>query len=129
MIFSRYGEITFRHFQDNPAWAAAAGYDFNFIDCVSASAQCTSNIAKNLLDEIAEFPNAEVRYIPVFIIKLSVGSLLLFTMIFAYPLFALAIFFRCKSMKRKYKNNYSDIVARNLSTWASRVYLRGLKNG
>lgn len=129
MIFSRYGEITFSHFQDNPAWAAAAGYDFNFIDCVSASAQCTSNIAKNLLDEIAEFPNAEVRYIPVFIIKLSVGSLLLFTMIFAYPLFALAIFFRCKSMKRKYKNNYSDIVARNLSTWASRVYLRGLKNG
>ncbi|MCK6919661.1 hypothetical protein L8Q54_15445 [Enterobacter kobei] len=129
MIFSRYGEITFRHFQDNPAWAAAAGYDFNFIDCVSASAQCTSNIASNLLDEIAEFPDAEVRYIPVFIIKLSVGSLLLFAMIFAYPLFALVIFFRCKSMKRKYKDDYSDIVDHNLRTWAHHVYRRSLKSG
>lgn len=129
MIFSRYGEITFRHFQDNPAWAAAAGYDFNFIDCVSASAQCTANIARNLLDEIAEFPDAEVRYAPIFIIKVFVGSLMLFVMMFAYPLFAVAIFFRCKSVKRKYRDDYSDTVNHNLRTWASRVYSRSVTNG
>lgn len=129
MIFSRYGEITFRHFQDNPAWAAAAGYDFNFIDCIAASAQCTSNIARRLLDEIAEFPDAEVRYVPFFIIKLSLSSLLLFAMIFSYPIFAVFVFFRCKAMKHKYKDDYSDIVDHNLRTWAYQVYIRSLKNG
>jgi hypothetical protein len=129
MIISRYGEITFKHFQDNPAWAAAAGYDFNFIDCISASAQCTSNIANNLLDEVVEFPDAEVRYVPVFIIKLSIGSLLLFAMMFAYPIFAVFVFFRCKAMRRKYKDDYSDIVRHNLSTWARNVYRRSINNG
>ncbi len=129
MIFSRYGEITFRHFQDNPAWAAAAGYDFNFIDCVAASAQCTANIAQNLLQEIIELPDTEVRYVPVFIIKITAGLLLLFSMIFAYPLFAVAIFYRCKSMKRKYKDDYSATVNQNLRTWANHVYRRNAKNG
>ncbi len=126
MVITRYGEITFNHFMDNPSWAAAAGYDFNFIDCISASAQCVFNIGGNLANEILDIPDAEVRELPAFMIKMLLGSLILAVMVFCYPIFAIAIYFRCKSMTRKYKDDYSEIVSHNLRFWQQRVYRRSM---
>lgn len=124
MVTTRYGEITFNHFMDNPSWAAAAGYDFNFIDCISASAQCTFNIGSNLKDDILDLPDTEVRDLPAFIIKMTIGLFLLAAMVFCYPIFAIAIHIRCKSMRKKYKDDFSEIVSHNLRVWARQVYRR-----
>lgn len=126
MVITRHGEITFKHFTDNPSWAAAAGYDFNFVDCISASAHCTFNISSHLTDDLRDLPNTEVRDLPAFIVKMVIGLLLLSAMTFGYPIFAVAIFIRCKIMKRKYKDDFSETVSHNLSTWVSQVYKRGI---
>ncbi|MEL3300573.1 hypothetical protein R9R02_01410, partial [Escherichia coli] len=55
MVISRYGQITFKHFQDNPTWAAAAGYDFNYFDCLSVACIATTNVANNIIDELKWF--------------------------------------------------------------------------
>lgn len=128
MVITRYGEITFTHFMDNPSWAAAAGYDFNFIDCISASVHCTFNIGSNMKDDLLELPDTEVRDLPAFMVKLLIGLFLLWAMLFCYPIFAIAIFIRCKSMRKKYKDDFNETVSHNLRTWAARVYRRSYAN-
>lgn len=124
MVTTRYGEITFKHFMDKPSWAAAAGYDFNFIDCISASAQWPFNIGSSLRDDILGIPDAEVRDLPAFMVKLVIGLFILATMVFCYPIFAIAIYIKCKNMRKKYKDDFSEIVSHNLRAWAIQVYRR-----
>jgi hypothetical protein len=117
MIISRYGPITLRHFLDNPYWAAAAGYDFNYFDCLSASTQVMSNVADNAWDEVVELPDTEVRDLPAFTIKVTVAALLLALLTFTYPILALAIHIRCKSGKEKYKGPHNSTVTNNMNGW------------
>jgi len=117
MVISRYGQITFRHFQDNPYWASAAGYDFNFIDCLSVSAQVVANISHHLFDDIASLPDTEVRELPVFFIKFTFAVLMISLMLSGYPIFAVVIYFRCLSGRKKYSGEHNDTVSNNMRVW------------
>ncbi|TDN54931.1 hypothetical protein EC843_101990 [Buttiauxella sp. JUb87] len=117
MIISRYGPITFRHFQDNPYWAAAAGYDFNYFDCLSASTQVMSNVADNAWDEVVALPDTEVRDLPAFTIKVTVASILLAILTFTYPILALVIHMRCKTGREKYKGPHNSTITNNMNSW------------
>lgn len=130
MIISRYGPITFRHFQDNPYWAAAAGYDFNYFDCLSASTQVMSNVASGAWDEVVALPDTEVRYLPAFTIKVTMATILLAILTFSYPILALVIHMRCKTGREKYKGPHNSTVTNNMNVWLRRCEWRwGDSNG
>ena len=101
MVISRYGQITFKHFQDNPTWAAAAGYDFNYFDCLS----------------VADY---QVRDLPAFFVKVSVATALLFILLFAYPLLAVFVYVRCKHSQKEYSGEHTDITSQNMRVWLRR---------
>lgn len=130
MIISRYGPITFRHFQDNPYWAAAAGYDFNYFDCLSVSAQVIFNIAHNTWDEFVELPDTEVRWLPLFTIRIALSILMMAMLTFTYPIFAIAIHIRCRAGRKKYKGSHSNTVTNNMNIWIRQCERRwGDSNG
>lgn len=120
MVISLYGQITFKHFQDNPTWAAAAGYDFNYFDCLSVACIATTNVANNIIDEFLDFPDYQVRELPAFFVKVSVATALLFILLFAYPLLAVFVYVRCKHSQKKYSGEHTDITSQNMRVWLRR---------
>lgn len=117
MIISRYGPITFRHFQDNPYWAAAAGYDFNYFDCLSVSIDGLFGSASCAIDELKYLPETEVRELHGFLIKFSLHALVAALLVFLYPLLAIAIHIRCTNGRKKYSEEHEDTVKMNMKRW------------
>ncbi len=52
--------MTFKHFLDRPLWAAAAGYDFNYMDCMSYAANAYDHSFILLLNSLKILPETEV---------------------------------------------------------------------
>lgn len=108
--------LTFKHFMDRPSWAAAAGYDFNIIDCMSYAANWP-NVASGCWELVADIPNIELRdawwALPL--------TLLVFVIAIFYPLyfwvFGFAVWVKCHSHRRKYRYIKSERVRINLRNW------------
>jgi len=108
--------LTFKHFCDRPTWAAAAGYRFNFIDCLS-QAMVRMNICSGIKDVLLEIPDLELREAWY---KLPV-CLLAICLAISWPLifwiFGIITYARCIHAKRKYAGTKSDVVQKNLRVW------------
>lgn len=108
--------LTFKHFKDRPTWAAADGYDFNIIDCMSEAAG-RINIWRGIVDVILEVPDFELR---VAWYRLPI-SLVAVVITLAWPLIfwiaGLVLYVQCIINRRKYLNNKSEIVLNNLAVW------------
>lgn len=109
--------LTFKHFCDRPLWAAADGYDFSFMDCLSVAAinigtsfEAVRNITSGFLDwEVRELiPNL------LAVVIITSGAIIY---PFTYWIFAIYIYFRCKSFARKYRDNKSETNLKNLAHW------------
>lgn len=53
--------MTLKHFLDRPLWAAAAGYDFNYMDCMSYTANAYDHSFSLLLNSLRILPQTEVE--------------------------------------------------------------------
>ncbi|EPC06795.1 hypothetical protein HMPREF0864_04803 [Enterobacteriaceae bacterium 9_2_54FAA] len=108
--------LTFKHFKDRPSWAAADGYDFNIIDCMSEAAG-RINIWRGIVDAILEIPDFELREawyrLPISLVAVAIAL--------AWPLIfwivGLDSYVKCIRNRRKYLNTKSEIVLYNLAVW------------
>ena len=109
--------LTLKHFFDRPTWAAVAGYDFNFIDCMSECAN-RINVFEGIWGLLKETPDIELRSIWVLPFNLAVCALSLFWP-FIYPFFAIVLYFKCKRAVRKYpiREKWPEIVEKNITSW------------
>lgn len=106
--------LTLKHFFDRPTWAAA-GYEFNFIDCMSEAANRV-DIFKGIFGVIKEIPDIELREIwklpfSVFVCILAI------LWPFIYPLVAIRTYFSCKRVAKQYRDGMPEIVKNNISVW------------
>ncbi|WP_447874443.1 hypothetical protein [Serratia fonticola] len=120
--------LTFKHFCDRPSWAAAAGYDFNIIDCISAAAVGV-NIKGGLGDIIADIPYIELREawwrLPLSLILIA-GFI---TWPLTFWLVGLASYFKCRRSRKEYRDPKSEIVQANLRNWLNDFDRRQRKSG
>jgi len=108
--------LTFEHFFDRPTWAAAAGYDFNIIDCMSEAAS-RFKILPAIAIVMKNIPDIELRNVwwelPT--------NLLAILMLISWPLtfwIAGGITYRnCRQAKRKYYHSDDKTVQANLNGW------------
>lgn len=111
--------LTFEHFCDRPTWAAAAGYKFNIIDCLSEAMVRVELISgiKQILMEIPDMELREAWY------KLPL-SLLVIVLALAWPLifwiFGVVTYVRCTKAKNKYRGTNDEIVLKNIRVWKYR---------
>jgi hypothetical protein len=108
--------LTFKHFLDRPSWAAAAGYDFNFIDCLSHAARRFGFVdVLTLMDEFLEIEIREILWrLPICVIA--------FLILMAWPLIfwisATSVYVKCRLTKRKYgRGEKPRQVQINLCKW------------
>lgn len=110
--------LTFKHFLDRPAWAAAAGYEFNLSDCLSYSAQKFG--LADVLDLLEDTGEIELRQIfwklPVNVLAMAV--LLSWPLIFW--IHSITVYFKCRFTKRNYAGSKrTERVEINLRNWIS----------
>lgn len=108
--------LTFKHFKDRPSWAAADGYDFNIIDCMSEAAG-RINIWRGIVDVILEVPDFQLREawyrLPISLVAVVIA--LVWPLIFW--IVGLGSYVKCIRNRRKYLNTKSEIVLNNLAVW------------
>lgn len=108
--------LTFEHFCDRPTWAAAAGYEFNIIDCLSASA-CSIDIFKGIKELVRNIPDIELRSVlwelPLTIIAIPVAMM----WPLAFWIVGIASYVKCRRSRRKYLNSDNETVQANLRNW------------
>lgn len=111
--------LTLKHFLDRPTWAAVAGYNFNFFDCLCVSAQkydgffyALGLVLKNLLD-------TEIREIPSVVAVLTLALLGIVAWPFIFFFDAAYVWAKCKHQKKKYTgpSGMPDIVKVNIRNW------------
>lgn len=109
--------LTLRHFLDRPAWAAAAGYKFNILDCMAYSACLYENVISGLRNVSSAFLDQQVRELPAFLlawIALLMGAIV---WPLTFWLLGIVLWFRCHHFQRKYRGTDSEIVLKNLRSW------------
>ncbi|GKV89300.1 hypothetical protein [Pectobacterium carotovorum] len=115
-------ELTFRHFIDKPTWAAADGYNFNFIDCLAFSAKLIDPwyMIKSLASEVLDTELRDIYVVPIYL-----GSMLL---AISWPLIfwvvSIPLWIKCKRWQRKYKHEMNDTARENLDAWRRRLEIR-----
>lgn len=115
--------LTFKHFMDRPTWAAAAGYEFNYLDCMAVTASYQSEHWSAFLAYLTYFPDVLVKELPLWLLALICN----FALVIAWPLIfwlcAVPLWLRCMWMQWKYQsgNGMTDIAKGNLAGWTERV--------
>lgn len=107
--------LTLEHFFDNPQIAAAAGYDFNIVDCMSFAANRMSGtgVKWEILTDLGHTEIADWRGI-----LLSLASLIIATLWpFFYPIMGVLTYWHCKKSVRKYRFSTDITVKRNINRW------------
>lgn len=108
--------LTLKHFFDRPTWAAAAGYDFNFIDCMSEAINRLA-ITKGVVSLIKEIPDIELRS-AAWALPLSLACILIAMLWpFLYPILAIHTYVKCKFYAKKYRTQKPERVATNIAVW------------
>lgn len=111
--------LTLKHFLDKPTWAAAAGYEFNYLDCMAFMADRYSAITSALRDVLCDLPDTTVRDLPLMVLTLiaAASGMVLWPLIFW--LVALPLWIRCRQHRRRYHlgADMTEIARRNLDGW------------
>ncbi|CNJ56776.1 hypothetical protein [Yersinia mollaretii] len=122
--------LTLKHFLDRPTWAAAAGYDFNIIDCMSYAAARYGDIWSGLRDHILDFPDIEVREAPISILLMIAGLFGIVGYPFIFWIFGIALNVRCRRDRAKYYGQpQPEIVQVNLRNWLNECEKKFNKGG
>jgi len=114
--------LTLRHFLDNPTWCAAAGYKFNYFDCMSHAAGLYGCVFLAFSNVTRDFLSTEIREIPamVAVLLLAVAGVVVYPLTF----WAVAIWtwIRCKQHRRKYHlgSGMTEIARGNIDAWLYR---------
>jgi len=109
--------LTFRHFCDRPLWAAADGYDFNFLDCLSVAAINITAPFIAIKNIASSFPDWEMRELLPNLLALIVITAGAIIYPLTYWLYAILAYVNCKRYAKKYRFNKSEITLRNLAEW------------
>ncbi len=111
--------LTLKHFMDRPTWAASAGYDFNFIDCMAYTANLFSRVISALRDICVEFPDTEVRELPLVLVNLiaAISGVIVWPLIFW--IVAIPVWLKCRSMRKRYQygDGMTEISRGNIAGW------------
>ncbi|WP_050157007.1 hypothetical protein, partial [Yersinia enterocolitica] len=117
-------------FLDRPTWAAAAGYDFNIIDCMSYAAARYGDIWSTLRDHILDFPDIEVREVPLSILIMFAGLFGVVVYPFIFWIFGIFHYIRCRKHRAKYFGQpQPEIVQANLRNWLNKCEKKFNKGG
>ncbi len=112
--------MTLKHFLDRPLWAAAAGYDFNYMDCMSYTANAYDYSFSLLLNSLRILPQTEVEsFIYGYWALSRLELVLLYGLLFSGWLVAVVVWFKCKTYRRKYflGDGMTDIAKMNIEKW------------
>lgn len=118
MKYYKHYPVTLAHFLDRPLWAVACGYDYNFLDCLSWSANIYGqNIPALLSLRPDDVLSLEIREIPMALLSTVLTLLFLVLWPLTYPVWAVVCYWLCK---RKVKQPMNDVRDHNLSLWLYR---------
>ena len=111
--------LTLRHFLDNPTWAAADGYDFNYFDCMAYTARQYDGVFAAIRGVADNFLDTEVRELPFVLAVLLIALLGVIVWPLIFWLTAIWIWIRCRHHRKKYHLGcgMTAIARKNLDTW------------
>ena len=109
--------LTFKHFQDRPTWAAAAGYDFNIIDCISVATKYHSSFIEVFLAMISEFLDFEVRELPLAILSIIFSGILMVIYPLIFWVVGIALYVICVKDRKRHAGKLTDIAKKNIEGW------------
>lgn len=109
--------LTLKHFLDRPVWAAAAGYDFNYMDCLSYTACRYDQIFSALRDVMVEFPETPVKELPLMLLVVIAACAGVVVWPFIFWIVGIAVWFGCKKYQWKYRQHTPERVRENLAIW------------
>lgn len=109
--------LTLKHFFDRPTWAAAAGYQFNYFDCLSHAACSYDEIVRALFGVVASLPDTTIREFPLAVLWMVAAAAGVIIWPLTFWVFAIWFWFHCKKYQRKYRNHMSDTTRENIRVW------------
>lgn len=111
--------LTLRHFIDRPTWAAAAGYEFNYLDCMAYTADFYGLTFSALRNAGSDFLDTSVRDLPIVLVAVISALCGVFVWPLIFWLVAIPIWMKCKSMRRRYHfgDAMTEIARGNLEQW------------
>ncbi|HEM8306971.1 MULTISPECIES: hypothetical protein [Providencia] len=120
MRYYKQYPVTFKHFLHRPTWAATAGYDFNFIDCMAYVADSYSEYMKTR--DWLFWLDSEIRELPMTLLMLFFMLSIALSTPFLYPFYSIVTYINCK---RSEKDEITEIVDTNISVWLRDFDRRG----
>lgn len=120
MKYYKQYPVTFRYFLHRPTWAATAGYDFNFIDCMAYVADSYSEYMKTR--DWLFWLDSEIRELPITLLMLFFMLSIALSTPFLYPFYSIVTYINCKRSK---KDEITEIVDTNISVWLRDFDRRG----
>jgi len=111
--------LTLKHFLDNPTWAEADGYAFNYFDCMAFTASQYGGVFLAVRGVAENFLDTEVRELPFVLLVLLAALIWLIVWPLTFWLAAIWIWVRCRHHRRKYHlgSGMTAIARKNLDTW------------
>ncbi|MER1507551.1 hypothetical protein KC847_20495 [Enterobacter hormaechei] len=111
--------LTLRHFIDRPTWAAAAGYEFNYLDCMAYTADFYGHMFLVLRNAGIDFLDTSVRDLPIVLVAVIAALCGVFVWPLIFWLVAIPVWLKCKSMRRRYRSGdaMTEIARVNLERW------------
>lgn len=120
--FKQY-PVTLRHFLDKPDYAAVAGYDFNFFDCMAFTADRYFDFLKTR--DWLFWLDTEIRELPSTILSLVAMTILTILPPLIFPLFSLVTYIDCRI---KISQPMTPIRDSNITDWLRRDYVQNNRN-
>lgn len=108
--------LTLKHFFDNPRFAAAAGYDFNIIDCISFTAS-RIDLVYMVIEETIDFLESEIFRIWYLLPRLMVVYVIAVAYPFTFWILGLFVYAACRRSRKKYLNSTNPQVISDLNLW------------
>ena len=111
--------MTLKHFLDRPLWAAAAGYDFNYMDCMSCTANAYDHSFILLFNSLRILPETEVGELHLWLLGFIAAVVGIAVWPFIFWLVAVVVWFKCKTYRKKYflGDGMTDIAKMNIVEW------------
>lgn len=109
-------KLTLEHFFDNPSWAAAAGYKFNLLDCLSDAANKAS-IREGVKQLISNIPDIELRSVWWELPFSILAVISLVTWPLTFWVVGLLTYAKCIRCRNKYLGSENPTFIKNLRNW------------
>ena len=121
--------MTLKHFLDRPLWAAAAGYDFNYMDCMSYTANAYDHSFSLLFNSLRILPETEVGELHLWLLGFIAAVVGIAVWPFIFWLVAVVVWFKCKTYRKKYflGDGMTGMAKRNIEKWSKECEKKGRK--